>query len=117
MNATTVQTVYIDDEPAGITHKTNNKTSKTVSDYVAQANETLTDRFENLKASMIALGDDVQMKTLKNYFAFKRIKNFACVEVHLNSNTILLYLKVDPSTISLEPGFTRDVSNIGHYGT
>jgi hypothetical protein len=29
-----------------------------------------------------ALGDDVTKKTLKFYFAFRRIKNFACVEVH-----------------------------------
>jgi len=26
-------------------------------------------------------------------------------------------VKVDPATIVLEPGFTRDVSNIGHFGT
>lgn len=28
-----------------------------------------------------------------------------------------MYLKVDPTTIELQPGFTRDVSEIGHYGT
>jgi predicted transport protein len=28
-----------------------------------------------------------------------------------------VHLKVDPSTIQLEDGFTRDVSKIGHYGT
>lgn len=66
---------------------------------------------------MMALGDDVQMKILKHYIAFKRIKNFACVEVHPQSSKILLYLKVKPSSIPLEEGFTRDVSNIGHYGT
>jgi predicted transport protein len=26
-------------------------------------------------------------------------------------------LKVDPLSVTLEPGFTRDVSNIGHFGT
>jgi len=26
-------------------------------------------------------------------------------------------VKVDPDTIELEPGFTRDVRNIGHFGT
>ena len=26
-------------------------------------------------------------------------------------------MKVDPSTIQLEKGFTRDVRDIGHYGT
>jgi predicted transport protein len=33
------------------------------------------------------------------------------------SAKILLFVKVDPTTIQLEPGFTRDVSNIGHFGT
>lgn len=119
VNATTAQTVYIDVDSSDRTQKSSggSKTPKTVLDYLDQANEQLTDRFENLKAFLIALGDDVQMKTLKYYIAFKRIKNFACVEIHPQSNSILLYLKVDPTTVVLEQGFTRDVSNIGHYGT
>ncbi|MFJ7921560.1 DUF5655 domain-containing protein [Lysinibacillus fusiformis] len=117
VNATTAQTVYIDDSSMERTQKSNIKTFKTVSDYLDQANEQLTDRFESLKAFMIALGDDVQMKTLKYYIAFKRIKNFACVEVHPQSNSILVYLKVDPTTVTLEQGFNRNVTNIGHYGT
>jgi predicted transport protein len=30
---------------------------------------------------------------------------------------LLVYLKTDPGSITLEPGFTRDVTKIGHYGT
>jgi len=30
---------------------------------------------------------------------------------------IRIYLKVDPSSIELEDGFTRDVRNVGHFGT
>jgi predicted transport protein len=30
---------------------------------------------------------------------------------------LLIFVKVDPSTIQLEKGFTRDVRNLGHYGT
>lgn len=90
---------------------------KTVSDYLDQANIKLTDRFEELKDYMMSLSDDVQMKTLKHYIAFKRIKNFACVEVHPQTEKILLYLKVNPETVTLEPGFSRDVRNIGHFGT
>jgi predicted transport protein len=29
----------------------------------------------------------------------------------------MLFVKVDPTTVTLEQGFTRDVSKIGHYGT
>ena len=90
---------------------------KTVSEYLAQADSDLQDRFEALKAFLIALGDDVQMKTLKYYFAFKRIKNFACVEIHPQTKHLMVYVKIDPDTITLENGFTRDVRNIGHFGT
>ena len=64
-----------------------------------------------------SLGDDVTRKTLKYYFAYRRIKNFACVEVRPQSGEILIYLKVDPNTVPLEQGFTRDVKTIGHFGT
>ena len=30
---------------------------------------------------------------------------------------VIAYLKIDPGTVALESEFTRDVSNIGHYGT
>jgi predicted transport protein len=75
------------------------------------------DRFEALRAYMMALGDDVQETTLRFYIAFKRIKNFACVEFRPTTGKILMFVKVDPSTVQLEPGFTRDVSNLGHFGT
>lgn len=90
---------------------------KTVTELYEQSSPDLRDRFEALKAFLLALGDDVQMKVLKYYFAFRRIKNFACVEVHPQSQRLLLFVKVDPSTIQLEKGFTRDVRNVGHYGT
>ena len=39
------------------------------------------------------------------------------VEVHPQANALLVYAKVEPTTVELVDGFTRDVSNIGHYGT
>jgi predicted transport protein len=118
VNATTAQTVHISEDDTPRTTANNRNTRvKTVSDYLEQANTELTDRYETLKAYMMALGDDVQTKILKHYIAFKRIKNFACVEIHPQTAKILLYLKVKPDTITLEPGFTRDVTKIGHFGT
>ncbi|MCU5396546.1 DUF5655 domain-containing protein [Bacillus toyonensis] len=116
VNATTAQTVHTNDDTTALTTNRNTKV-KTVSDYLEQSNRQLIDRFEALKLYMLALGDDVQVKILKHYIAFKRIKNFACLEVHPQSDKILLYLKVDPKHVELQSGFTRDVTNIGHYGT
>ncbi|MBI4718183.1 MAG: DUF91 domain-containing protein [Planctomycetes bacterium] len=92
-------------------------TPKTISKTLEQLSGELKDRFEAIKAFLLALGDDVQMKTLKYYLAFKRIKNFACIEVRTQDKKINVFAKLDPATAALEDGFTRDVSNIGHYGT
>ncbi|GAA4635151.1 DUF5655 domain-containing protein [Actinoallomurus vinaceus] len=91
--------------------------AKTVSEYLDQAPDTLKDLYAELERFAEALGDDVTKKTLKSYFAFRRLKNFACVEIHPKMHTMLVYLKVDPSTVQLEKGFTRDVRKIGHFGT
>lgn len=90
---------------------------KTASEYLAQSDQELKDRFEAVRAYLLALGDDVQEKTLKFYFAFRRIKNFACVEVRPQTGKVLVYLKVNPDTVDLQDGFTRDVRKIGHFGT
>jgi predicted transport protein len=90
---------------------------KTVEHYLAQTKQEQRDRYEALRAFLLALGDDVQTKTLKYYFAFRRIKNFACVEIHPQSQIILAYVKVNPDSVPLEKGFTRDVRKIGHFGT
>jgi len=92
-------------------------TYKTISETLEQLTGELKDRFEAVKAFLLALGDDVQMKTLKYYLAFKRIKNFTCLEVRTQEKKLLVYVKLDPSSLTLEDGFTRDVSDIGHYGT
>ncbi len=92
-------------------------TYKTISETLGGLQGPVRDLYEELRAYLLALGDDVQEKILKYYVAFKRIKNFACVEVHPGKGCVTAYLKVDPDTIRLEPGFTRDVRKIGHFGT
>lgn len=84
---------------------------------LAKAVPLVQDVFENIKQYMLSLGDDVQLAIMKHYFAFKRIKNFACIEVHTHDKCLLLYLKLDASCVEKEKGFIRDVTNIGHQGT
>jgi predicted transport protein len=90
---------------------------KSVSEQLSQASQKLRDVYEALKAMLVGFGDDVQVKMLKLYVAFKRIKNFASVEVHAGQDRLIVYVKVDPDTVQLEEGFTRDVREIGHWGT
>ncbi len=97
--------------------KTKKKEYVTVSEHLEKADTQIKDIYEDIKAFLLSLGDDIQLKTMKNYFAFKRIKNFACVEVFSHKKKIMAYIKVEPKTVNLEKGFLRDVSKIGHFGT
>src|SRR2546421_1482756 len=53
-------------------------------------------------SSDLGLGDDVSMKTTRYYLAYRRIKNFACVEVHAQTAQLLVFLKVNPDEVELE---------------
>ena len=77
----------------------------------------LDDLWSALQAFAVGLGDadEVIVKETKLYVAFRRLKNFACVRP--TSKHLVVWTKVDPDTVELQDGFTRDVRNIGHYGT
>ncbi len=93
------------------------KLGNTVTSLIGKLEPELADLLESLMTHLRTLGDDVQEKTLKNYVAFRRLKNFACVEAHPVKQCLSVYLKVDPDTVQIEEGFSRDVREIGHYGT
>jgi predicted transport protein len=105
-------TSSVDDEPGK-----KKQDYKTITELLDQADQSLLDIFDAVKTNCMGFGDDVQCKTLKYYVAFKRLKNFATVEIRTNVKVVLVYTKVDPATIELVEGFTRDVTDIGHFGT
>lgn len=87
-------------------------------DYrLTKADAELRDLFEAVRQYLIGLGDDVQVKELKNYVAFKRLKNFTCAEVYPQARVVTLFLRLDPATVDIQEGFSRDVTKIGHFGT
>jgi predicted transport protein len=88
-----------------------------VGTHLARASEELAGLFKQYEQLALAQGDDVDVKENHNYFAFRRLKNFACVEVHNSSGNLLVYLKVNPDSINLIEGFSRDVRGVGHFGT
>ncbi|BCT78094.1 hypothetical protein SCMU_39360 [Sinomonas cyclohexanicum] len=90
---------------------------KTVAELLAQAGTGLAALYDKFETFALSLGDDVVKNERARYFAFRRLKNFACVEVHPASRNLLIYLKLDPATVVLQEGFLRDVRSIGHYGT
>ena len=89
---------------------------KTISDTLAALDGSLQDLYQSLRTHLMALGDDVQEKTLKFYVAFKRLRNFARVKVHPSKAAVSVYLNVNPDTITLEKGFTRDFRKVAWAG-
>ncbi|MEU2799918.1 DUF5655 domain-containing protein [Streptomyces sp. NPDC007117] len=65
---------------------------------------------------LVGLGDSVTRVQRKQYRTYQRLRNFACV-CPPQQTKLLVYLKADPKGVDLVPGFTRDVTQVGHHGT
>lgn len=61
------------------------------------------------------LDSTIQEVPKKNYIAYKISQNIVCME--LQSQRVLLYLKLNPKEISDPPKISRDMTGKGHYGT
>lgn len=71
--------------------------------------------FKEIAEYLEGLGDDVTVRKRKFYWAFSRLKNFACLEAR--KSKILVHLALNPKSVRLVQGFTRDMRKVGHYGT
>ncbi|MFT9784631.1 DUF5655 domain-containing protein [Streptomyces rhizosphaericola] len=71
---------------------------------------------EAVDEALLGLGDGITRVRRKQYVAYQRLRNFACV-CPPQQTKLLVYLKADPKKIDLVPGFTRDVTGLGHHGT
>lgn len=91
---------------------------KTHADQIASASPELLALFEQTRSFILAQGDDIIEKPLKLYVAFRRLKNFVCMGVIPKQDPhLFLIMKLNPASLQLESGFSRDISNIGHWGT
>ncbi len=104
-----------DDRAYNSVAKTKEVKCQTADNLLKKATPELRQLYDNLSEYIVDLGSDIQEKRLKWYIAFKKLKNFACVAIQANS--LLIWLGVEPRSIELEDGFSRDVSKIGHRGT
>lgn len=90
-------------------------TDKSFREQYEGMNEKMKLTYETIRDYIMSLGDDVSENELKLYVAFKRIKNFACLEIQ--QGKIRMHLKLNPDTVQLIDGFIKDVRNVGHWGT
>ncbi|MFJ3217404.1 DUF5655 domain-containing protein [Kitasatospora sp. NPDC086801] len=89
---------------------------RTVSDVLSQVGGEVRELYDELDARLLDLGEGHSVE-LQHYVAYRRRRNFACVRVLAQAQVLVVFLRVDPTTVQLVPGWTRDVRRIGHLGT
>lgn len=114
LNAPQVQPITYEEPQTKPSSKSALK-DKAFKQYFAEAGEKNQNIFYSIRDYVLSLGDDIAENQLKLYVAFKKAKNFVCVEVY--QSQILCHLKLNPDTVDLVPGFIEDVRTKGHWGT
>jgi predicted transport protein len=76
----------------------------------------LRDLYTELDEALTAWGE-VEVAPLMHYVAYRRMVNLAEVIFRPKHEVIVVYLRLDPDTVELEEGFSRDMRGIGHLGT
>ena len=87
---------------------------KTFEEQINGADKEIKVLYQNLSNYILSLGDDISETHLKLYAAFKKIRNI--VTVVALKKKLVINLPFDVSTVTFEEGFSRDVTNIGHWG-
>ena len=110
LNANTVAPLEIEKEVVS-----KKQIDKTFTEQYSNAPTKFKVIFDELKEFALSLGDDVTENILKLYTAFKKIKNFATMEIY--QSNIRLNLKLDPDQYKNQLNDSlRDIRNIGHWG-
>lgn len=112
VNSTVVKPVNLQNNP----NKSGKpSTDKTLEEQLELTTTAIQNLYFSIRDYILTLGDDITENQLKLYTAFKKIKNIICVEVY--QKQILIHLRLNPDEIELDDGFTRDMRNVGHFGT
>lgn len=98
-----------------VAERTTRRADKTFDEQISSADNAIQVLYQDLVNYMLSLGDDISETHLKLYAAFKKIKNVATVTA--NKKALVLNLSLNPNTVVFEDGFSRDVTEIGHWGT
>lgn len=92
----------------------NKSADKTFDEQLKTADASVKTLYQDLTNYILSLGDDILETHLKLYVAFKKIRNIVTVVVL--KKKLVLNLPLDVNTVTFEEGFSRDVTNIGHWG-
>jgi predicted transport protein len=89
----------------------------TVEDHLQGKSKATKELFEQLRNQIFELAEEGEIteKANKMYISYKHGKNFC--EVRIQAKALWIWIDVYQSELHDPYGLTRDVTNIGHYGT
>lgn len=83
-------------------------------DHFNNGSEASIELYEKVKASILNLADNIEIKPQKYYIAFKKGNNISDIEMQKKGLKIFINAKI--GTLDDPKGLLMDVSNIGHRG-
>lgn len=87
----------------------------TLEDHLNGASEKSKNLFSLLRDKILSLGDDIEERPQKLYVAFRTQKNFT--EVEFQREKLKIHTDIPQSKLDDPKRISRDVKNIGHFGT
>ena len=77
--------------------------------------EEIVELAQQVRDFILGLDASIEEAPKKFYVAYKTSQNIMCMEI--KTQKLLLYVKLDPTSVGELPAFARDVRSIGHFGT
>ena len=87
----------------------------TEEDHAFRGGEVTFELYEKFRDAILNLGDGIEIKPLKQYIAFKKDSNIACLE--LQKKKLKIYIGAKAGSLDDSKSLAKDVSTIGHWGT
>ena len=87
----------------------------TEEDHRSSVGDEIFELYEKFRDAILNLSDGIEIKPQKQYIAFKKEGNVACVE--LQKKKIKIYISLKQGQLDDAKNIAKDVSQIGHYGT
>jgi predicted transport protein len=84
-------------------------------EHLAGQPEKIQDLAKAVQEFVLGLDPAIEEVPKKLYVAYRSSQNIVCMELH--KQKVILFLKLDPKETNGPAGLSRNVTNIGHFGT
>ncbi|MFE0256916.1 transporter [Streptomyces sp. NPDC059010] len=88
---------------------------KSVQQYLDDSSEDLKELYTDLDELLLSHSDVFRERQV-HYIAYRRIVNVATVRVQPRNQLLVVNLRLDPETVELREGFSRDMRGLGALG-